>query len=105
MGSTALDGGVALPHPPRPVGDTVQDDAFIAYARTSCGIPFGAADGGLSDIFFLVCCRDHPTHVRALARIARLLLRPHFVEELRSAETVAETRQVILQAEESLLDP
>jgi nitrogen PTS system EIIA component len=104
MGSTALDNGVALPHPRRPLPDTVQGDALVAYGRTSRGIPFGAPGGGLSDIFFLVCCRDQTTHLRVLARLARLMLRPDFVESLRAAETAGETYQLIDAAERDLID-
>ena len=34
----------------------------------------------LTDIFFLVCCRDDRTHLRVLARLTRLLLRPGFLD-------------------------
>ena len=104
QGSTALEGGVALPHPHRPLAGNVQGEALIAYARTPRGIPFGAADGGLSALFFLVCCRDRSTHVRALARLARLLLRPEFIEQLRCAESVRQTHAAIVQAEQELME-
>jgi nitrogen PTS system EIIA component len=104
MDSTALDNGIALPHPRRPLPDTVQGEALVAYGRTSRGIPFGAPGGGLSDIFFLVCCRDQATHLRVLARLARLMLRPDFVDSLRAAESVSETYQLIDAAERDLID-
>ena len=102
-GSTALEGGVALPHPSRPVADTVQGETVLAYARTASGIPFGAPDGGLTDIFFLVCCRDQPTHLHVLTRLARLLRRPGFLDQLRAAETVHDTFVTIVEAERALL--
>jgi PTS system nitrogen regulatory IIA component len=104
MGSTALDNGVALPHPRRPLPDTVQGEALVAYGRTSRGIPFGAPAGGLSDIFFLVCCRDQTTHLRVLARLARLMLRPGFVDDLRGADSASATYQLIDAAERDLID-
>ena len=61
-------------------------------------------DGGLTDIFFLVCCRDDRTHLKVLARLSRLLLRPGFVESLRNAETATQTWQVIAAAELELLE-
>jgi nitrogen PTS system EIIA component len=103
-GSTALDCGVALPHPHRPLAPTIQGEALIAYARTPRGIPFGAADGSLSDIFFLVCCRDRAAHVRVLARLTRLLLRPEFVAQLRGAADVSQAFEVIVQAENELIE-
>jgi len=101
QGSTALEGGVAIPHC-RPLPNLLGDN-IVAYGRTVARIPFGAAHGGLTDIFFLVCCRDNRTHLQVLARLSRLLRRPGFVHDLRAAETVAETLQVIEAAEGALL--
>jgi PTS system nitrogen regulatory IIA component len=101
LASTALPSGVAIPHLHRPMpaalGDTV-----LAYGRTLSGIPFGAELGGLTDVFFLVLSRDDSTHLRVLARLARLLLRPGFVESLREAETVSDTWHMIDTAEREL---
>jgi PTS system nitrogen regulatory IIA component len=102
MGSTALPLGVAIPHPRRALPSAL-GDSVIAYGRTASGIPFGAERGGLTDIYFLVCCRDDRTHLQVLARLSRLLLRPTFVDDLRAAETAAASREVIVTAEEELL--
>jgi PTS system nitrogen regulatory IIA component len=102
IASTALESGVAVPHPRRPLPAAL-GESVIAYGRTGSGIPFGAPDGGLTDIFFLVCCRDEKTHLRALARLSRLFLRPGFLYALRAADTAAATWQVIAQAERELL--
>ena len=101
MGSTALASGVAIPHPRRPLPAAL-GESVLAYGRTASGIPFGAPHGNLTDVFFLVCCRDDRTHIRVLARLSRLLLRPGFVDELRAAETPAETWQLIEAAEREL---
>lgn len=101
MGTTALIGGVAIPHPRRPM-PTILGESLIAYARTPSGIPFGGARGDLTDIFFLVCCRDDRTHLRVLARLSRLLLRPGFVDSLREVDTIPETWDVIAAAEDDL---
>src|SRR5438270_8795708 len=90
LGSTALSSGVAIPHPRRP-SPTMLGEPVIAYARTLAGIPFGAQNGALSDIFFLICCRDQRTHLKVLARISRMMLQPGIVDELRATESVAET--------------
>ena len=42
LGSTALAGGVALPHPRRP-SPTMLGEPVVAYGRSLGGIPFGAA--------------------------------------------------------------
>src|SRR5262249_22179489 len=74
MGSTGLCSGVAIPHPRRPLPNAL-GESVLAYGRTASGIPFGAPGGVLTDIFFLVCCRDDRTHLQVLARLSRLLLR------------------------------
>jgi len=102
MSSTATEQGVAIPHPHRPLPNAL-GESIIAYGRTASGVPFGGGRSGLTDIFFLVCCRDGNTHLRVLARLARLLLQPGFVEALRAAETTAQTYQVIERAEHELL--
>ncbi len=101
MGSTALESGVAIPHPRRPLPNAL-GEAVVAYGRTASGIPFGAPHGILTDIFFLICCQDDRTHLKVLARLSRLLLRPGFIGELRDADTPAATWQVIAAAERDL---
>jgi PTS system nitrogen regulatory IIA component len=100
MSTTALPEGVAIPHPRRPLPGALSE-SLIAYGRTVSGIPFGAGRD-LTDIFFLVCCRDERTHLRVLARLSRLLLRAGFVDELRHAETASDTWRLIEAAERDL---
>ncbi len=102
MGSTALENGVALPHPRRPLPSAL-GDSVLAYGRTASGIPFGESRGVETDIYFLVCCRDEHTHLRVLARLSRLLLRPGFIDALRAAATPADTHALLAAAEQELI--
>jgi PTS system nitrogen regulatory IIA component len=102
MGSTALDSGVAVPHPRRALPKALGDHV-VAYGRTVNALPFGSGRSGLTDIFFLVCCRDDRTQLGVMARLARLMLRPGFVDELRAAETAGGALQVIEAAEQDLV--
>lgn len=102
MSSTALPGGVCFPHPRRPMPAAL-GESVLAYGRTISGIPFGAPDGGLTDIYFLVLCRDYGTHIRVLARLARMLMRPGLVEALREAESLSDTFHLLDAAEHELL--
>jgi PTS system nitrogen regulatory IIA component len=102
MGTTALPSGIAIPHPRRPMPSAL-GESVLAFGRTLNPVPFGAAHGGLTDLFFLVCCRDDRTHLRVLARLSRLFLRQGFLDELRAAETGAAAFQVIESAEQGLL--
>lgn len=103
QGGTALDNGVAIPHPRRAIPGAL-GNSVLAYGRTASGIPFGAPNGVLTDIFFLVCCQDDYTHLQVLARLSRLFLRPGFIDDLRAAETVADTWELIESAERELLE-
>jgi nitrogen PTS system EIIA component len=102
MCTTALEAGVAIPHPRRPVPSAL-GESVVAFGRTLSPVPFGAPRGGLTDLFFLVCCRDDTTHLRVLARLSRLMLREGFLEELRTAESPAGGYQIIEAAEADLL--
>jgi PTS system nitrogen regulatory IIA component len=103
LGSTALSSGVAIPHPRRP-SPSMLGEPVIAFGRTLTGIPFGAPHGALSDIFFLVCCREQRTHLKVLARISRMMLQPGIVDELRRVETVAETLSILEATERELIE-
>ena len=103
MVSTALPTGVAFPHPRRPL-PTALGESVLAFGRTASGVPYGDPNGGLTDCFFLICCRDDQTHLRVLARLTRLLLRDGFLAELRAAETAGDAYEVIVTAERELLN-
>jgi PTS system nitrogen regulatory IIA component len=100
-GSTAQAGGIAFPHPRRRsagvVGETV-----VAFGRTTAGVPFGAPDRGLTDLFFLVCAADDEAHLHVLARLVRLSRRPGFLDDLRAADTPGAAHRVIAEADEAL---
>jgi PTS system nitrogen regulatory IIA component len=101
LASTGLESGLAIPHPRRPLPNALGEHV-VAFGRLVNPIPFGAPHGGLTDLFFLVCCRDDRTHLRTLARLSRLMLRPEFAADLRAAETPAAALQVIETAEQDL---
>lgn len=82
MYPTAMDNGIALLHPRRPMMDILADP-FIAFGRTHHGIPF-ADNGVLTDIFFLICSTNDTQHLRTLARLSRIINVPDFLPELRT---------------------
>ncbi|MDX1944472.1 MAG: PTS sugar transporter subunit IIA [Pirellulaceae bacterium] len=99
---TALDNGVALLHPRRPLGQ-ILGQPLIALGRTQQGLPFGSAGGQLTDLFFLICSVDDSQHLRTLARLSRLIAADEFVPALRVAAD-AETVLVLVRQYEELLD-
>ncbi len=98
---TALENGVALLHPRRPLSN-ILDRPFVALGRTSRGLPFGAPRGALTDLYFLVCSTDDSGHLRILARLSRLISDEQLLQALREAEDAQTVRQVIADREEQL---
>ena len=101
MYPTALDGGVALLHPRRPMPG-ILGQPFLALGCTPTGIPFGGSRGGLTDVFFLICSVDDPGHLRTLARLSRLIGSPGFLDQIRQAPEPASAHEIIAEAEAEL---
>jgi PTS system nitrogen regulatory IIA component len=98
---TALDIGVALLHPRRPM-PAILAEPFLALGRTYQGVPFGGAHGGLTDLFFLILSTDDRGHLRTLARLSRLLSDSTTLEGLRCCESPASTLDWIALREAEL---
>jgi PTS system nitrogen regulatory IIA component len=95
---TALENGVALLHPRRPLAN-ILERGFLAFGRTDRGLPFGAPRGILTDLFFLVCSTDDQGHLRVLARLSRLIGDPTLLETLRQASDADEAYRAIAERE------
>lgn len=98
---TAFGSGIAIPHPRNPLPDAY-GQSLIAFGRTLSGIPFGAPSRQLTDLFFLVLCRDSRTHLHVLSRLGRLIQLPGFLDELRSASDGLTAYEVVCAADEKL---
>ena len=95
---TALDNGVALMHPRRPLPSIVAQP-LLALGRTAGGIPFGGDTGQLTDIFFLICSVDDSQHLRTLARLSRLISTEGFLAGIRTATDSAAVLSLVEQLE------
>ena len=100
--ATALEGGVALLHP------IVHDphlflESMIFLGRTIQAIPFGAPDGSVTDLFFLVCCRDSRLHLHVLARLCMMSLQTDLLASLRAAPDAAAMHNEIRRCEQLAL--
>jgi PTS system nitrogen regulatory IIA component len=100
MHTTALENGVALLHPRRPL-PKILAQPFIALGRTASGIPFGV-DVPMTDIYFLICSTEDRGHLRVLARLSRILATPGFVDALRTAPDAQAARELIADTESQL---
>ncbi len=101
MAPTALDNGVALLHPRRPMPN-ILGQAFLALGITPSGIPFGGGKGGLTDVFFLICSVSDRGHLRTLARLSRVIAFPDFLAHFRAVPDAETARRLIAETEEKL---
>ncbi|HEX4412979.1 MAG TPA: PTS sugar transporter subunit IIA [Lacipirellulaceae bacterium] len=102
MHSTALDNGVALLHPRRPMS-AILAEAVLALGISQGGIPFGTA-GRLTDIFFLICSTSDHEHLRILARLSRVINDQDFLSRLRAAESPSAVWQAVRDRESTIRD-
>ncbi|MFC9661806.1 fructose-specific PTS transporter subunit EIIC [Nocardia sp. NPDC127606] len=84
--ATGLPGGIAIPH----CRSAAVTTASLAFARLAPAVDFGAPDGP-ADLVFLIAAPEGAgaEHMKLLSSLARALVRPEFVADLRAAATPA----------------
>src|SRR5712671_7159836 len=93
LGSTAIGDGIAIPH-----GKLRGVTKIIgAFGRHLSGVDFDSLDGGPSQLFFvLVAPEDSASlHLKALARVSRLLKESSFRDHLIAAKDADELYKLI----------
>ncbi|MEV4155805.1 fructose-specific PTS transporter subunit EIIC [Nocardia salmonicida] len=85
--ATGLPGGIAIPH----CRSAAVTTASLAFARLAPAVDFGAPDGP-ADLVFLIAAPEGAgaEHMKLLSSLARALVRPAFVADLRAAATSAD---------------
>ncbi len=93
LGSTGLGRGIAVPH----VKITGLSGIVCLFARLTKPIDFESQDGEPVDLIFLLLAPDHAggDHLKALARISRLVREPAALERLRSAGDLAALKRAL----------
>ena len=93
LGSTGIGQGIAIPHGKVPTLNRV----YGLFARLATPIDFESVDGQPVDLVFVLLAPDHAgaDHLKALAKISRLLRDPVMVQKLRGTES-AESLYAIL---------
>jgi len=93
LGSTGIGQGIAIPHGKLPAINRV----YGLFARLQAPIDFGAVDGQPVDLVFVLLAPElaGADHLKALAKISRMLRDPAVVEKLRGTES-AESLYAIL---------
>jgi nitrogen PTS system EIIA component len=84
LGSTAVGNGIAIPHGKLPKLEKL----FGMFARLGRPIDFEALDAQPVDLIFLLLAPEGAgaDHLKALARVARLLRDPDVVHKLRASQ-------------------
>ena len=98
LGSTGIGQGIGIPHAKsRNVKDLV-----AAFGVSQKGVNFDSLDGEPAYIFFLLLAPEESAgpHLKALARISRMLKDKYFRDLLKKAKDTAEVLRVI-QEEDS----
>lgn len=96
LGSTAVGGGIAIPH-----GKLGKCEAlFGLFARLARPVDFEALDGQPVDLIFLLLAPEDAgaDHLKALARVARLLREPTIARKLRESQDAAALYAVLTTA-------
>ncbi len=98
LGSTAIGQGIAIPHAK---SDCVEK-LTAAFGLSKKGVDFDSLDGELAYIFFLLVAPQDSAgpHLKALARISRLLKDKYFRDTLRNCEDDKAVIKIIAQEDE-----
>jgi len=98
LGSTAIGQGIAIPHAK---SDCV-DKLVAAFGISKKGVDFDSLDGEPAYIFFLLVAPQDSAgpHLKALARISRLLKDKYFRDSLRACSDEKAIIKIIAEEDE-----
>jgi PTS system nitrogen regulatory IIA component len=98
ISTTAIGEGVAIPHGKL----TGVDRVLGAFARSSEGVDFASLDGEPTHLFFALIAPENAAadHLKALARISRLLKDEKFRGRLMAGETAQDLYRIIADEDE-----
>jgi len=93
LGSTGVGHGIAIPHGKLPKIETL----FGMFARLEKPVDFEALDGEPVDLVFLLLAPEAAgaDHLKALARVARLLRDPEVAKKLRASRDAASLHAIL----------
>ena len=96
LGSTGVGRGIAIPHGRVPALHKI----VTIFARLDGAIDFEALDDEPVDLIFLLLAPEHAgaDHLKALARISRLLREPSSIEKLRASKDRAAIYSVLTES-------
>jgi nitrogen PTS system EIIA component len=98
ISTTAIGEGVAIPHGKLPGVERV----LGVFARSPQGVDFASLDGGPTHLFFVLIAPENAAadHLKALARISRLLKDEPFRRRLMEGQTSQELFNIIAEEDQ-----
>ena len=98
ISTTAIGEGVAIPHGKLPGVERV----LGVFARSPEGVDFASLDGGRTHLFFVLIAPENAAadHLKALARISRLLKDEAFRRRLMEGKTSQDIYQTIAEEDQ-----
>ena len=101
LGSTGIGQGVGIPHGK----SNVARQLVGAFGVSRRGVDFDSLDGEMAHIFFLLLAPEDSAgpHLKALARISRLLKDRYFRESLKEAKDEKQVLRIIQQEDQKNL--
>ncbi len=100
LGSTGIGDNVAIPH-----GKLANLSGLkLAFGRSRKGVDFESMDGKLSHLFFLLLAPVNSAglHLKALAKISRMLMNGPLREDLMQAAESQDIYQVLKEKDEEI---
>lgn len=98
LGSTGIGNGIAIPHGKLPSLSQI----VTGFGRSKEGIAFDSQDGKPAHLFFVLIAPENAAslHLKALARLSRLLKDLHFRNKLIEAEDADQIYKEIVSEDE-----
>ncbi len=95
LGSTGIGDNIAIPHGKLPQ----LSQMLLAFGRSIKGVDFDSMDGKASHLFFLLLAPTNASglHLKALAKISRMLMSQTFRDNLMKAEGAEEIYRLIAE--------
>jgi len=99
LGSTGIGDGLAIPHGKI----TSLDEIVVAFGRSKKGVDFDSLDGKPVHIFFLLLAPENSVgqHLKALARISKMLKIANFRQKLIQTESKSDLYKLIIEQNET----
>ncbi|USD67389.1 fructose-specific PTS transporter subunit EIIC [Vibrio sp. SCSIO 43136] len=95
IANTGFEDGIAIPHAKSRAVKT----PTVAIGISQAGIDYGAEDGELSNLFFMLAspAENDKQHIEVLAQLSTKLIDPSFIVRLRQAQSAEQAYKIVTE--------